>query len=152
MIIHHHLFPSGHAARRLREEKAERISMGFRKTLIVACGTLLVSFLAACGGQGNDADNDPVNEPVRVVVTFSILGDVVENVGGGSLELTTLVGPNGDTHTFEPAPSDNTKLVEVDVFFRKGLGFEPWVGELCRSFGSGAERVVLTETVDIPYP
>ena len=129
MIIHHHLFPSGHAARRLREEKAERISMGFRRTLIVA-----------------------VNEPVRVVVTFSILGDVVENVDGGSLELTTLAGPNGDAHTFEPAPSDNTKLVEVDVVFRKGLGFEPWVGELYRSFGSGAERVVLTETVDIPYP
>jgi zinc/manganese transport system substrate-binding protein len=129
MIIHHHLLPSGHAARRLREEKAERISMGFRRTLIVA-----------------------VNEPVRVVVTFSILGDVVENVDGGSLELTTLAGPNGDAHTFESAPSDNTKLVEVDVVFRKGLGFEPWVGELYRSFGSGAERVVLTETVDIPYP
>ncbi len=87
-----------------------------------------------------------------MVVTFSILGDVVENVGGDSLELTTLAGPSGDAHTFEPAPSDNTKLVEVDVVFRKGLGFEAWLGELYRSFGSWAERVVLTETVDIPYP
>jgi hypothetical protein len=51
MIIYHHLLPSGHAARRLREEKAERISMGFRRTLLVACGALLVSFLAACDGR-----------------------------------------------------------------------------------------------------
>lgn len=122
--------------------------MIFRKALILACGALLISFLSACGGQGGGADSGPVNDPVRVVASFSILGDLVQNVGGGSVELTTLVGPNGDAHTFEPAPSDNAELAEADVIFQNGLGFEPWLGELYESSGSEAGRVVVTEGVE----
>ena len=138
--------------RRLRGALAGREGRGagarFLGASILVLGALLAPVLTGCGGgQGGSGD-----DRVEVVATYSILGDLVENVGGEKIEATTLVGPNGDAHTFEPAPSDNTKLVEVDVVFRKGLGFEPWLGELYRSFGSGAERVVLTETVDIPHP
>ncbi|CAA9479549.1 MAG: Zinc ABC transporter, substrate-binding protein ZnuA [uncultured Rubrobacteraceae bacterium] len=83
-----------------------------------------------------------------MVATYSILGDLVENVGGGNVRLTTLVGPNGDAHTFEPAPSDNAELAEVAVIFENGLGFEPWLDDLYGSSGSEARRVVVTRNVD----
>lgn len=119
--------------------------MTFRGVLVLAFGALLASVLAGCGGDsGEDSGNDPVN----VVATYSILGDLVENVGGDRVELTTLVGPNGDAHTFEPAPSDNAEIAEADVVFENGLQFEPWLDGLYGSSGSEARRVVVTDDVD----
>jgi zinc/manganese transport system substrate-binding protein len=83
-----------------------------------------------------------------VVATYSILGDMVENVGGDDVELTTLVGPNGDAHTFEPAPSDNAELSGAHVVFQNGLGFEPWLDDLFESSGSEARRVAVTDDVE----
>jgi len=83
-----------------------------------------------------------------VVATYSILGDLVENVGGEKVAVTTLVGPNGDAHTFEPAPSDNAELAEAGVVFQNGLGFEPWLGDLYESSGSEAARVTVTDAIE----
>ena len=122
--------------------------MIIHRAATVVFGALLVNVLAACGGgQGDDA----ARGPVRVVATYSILGNLVENVGGGSVELTTLVGPDVDAHTFEPAPSDNAELSEADVVFENGLEFETWLDELYESSGSGAERTVVTRNID-PLP
>lgn len=117
------------------------------RAVILLCGALLVCVLSACGGGGEESSD----AAVEVIATYSILGDLVENVGGGNVQLTTLVGPNGDAHTFEPAPLDNADLAAADVVFQNGLGFEPWLGELYRSSGSEAERVVVTEGIE-PLP
>jgi zinc/manganese transport system substrate-binding protein len=135
----------------LREVLAGREGHGagarFRRASILAFGALLASVLAGCGG-GDGASGD---DRVEVVATYSILGDLVDNVGGGNVELTTLVGPNADAHTFEPAPSDNAELAEADVVFQNGLRFETWLDDLYESSGSEARRVVLTEDID-PLP
>ena len=49
-----------------------------------------------------------------VVATFSILGDFVKNIGGDRVEVTTLVGPNGDVHVYSPTAADARKLSPVD--------------------------------------
>ena len=119
--------------------------MNFRGTATVVFGALFVLLLAACGGAQGEAS---AGGSVRVVATYSVLGDLVENVGGESVELTTLVGPNGDAHTFEPAPSDNAELTEAEVVFENGLGFETWLDDLYASSGSEARRVVVSERLD----
>ena len=85
---------------------------------------------------------------LRVVATFSILGDLVQNVGGDRIELRTLVGPDGDSHTFEPAPSDGSALFEAGLIFENGLELEPWLDDLYASSGSEAQRVVVTQDVE----
>lgn len=107
-------------------------------------GALLASVFVACGGEGGGSGEGPV----RVVATYSILGDLVRNVGGEDVELTTLVGPDGDAHTFEPAPSDNAALAEAEVVFQNGLGFEPWLDDLYESSGTEAEGMVVTKDVE----
>ncbi len=104
---------------------------------------LVTAVLAGCGGGSGDAGSG--EGPVQVVATYSILGDLVENVGGENVQLTTLVGPNSDAHTFEPAPSDNAELAEADVIFENGLGFEPWLERLYAASGSKARRVVVAD-------
>ena len=46
------------------------------------------------------------DDKLRVVASFSVLGDLVRNVGGDRIELATLVGPNGDAHVYSPTPAD----------------------------------------------
>jgi len=133
----------GDAGARISEE-AEGASTNIRRAVILALGALLFPVLTACGGQGGDSGDGTVN----VVTTYSILEDLVENVGGENVGLTTLVGPNGDAHTFEPAPSDNAELAEADVVFENGLEFEPWFDDLYESSGSDAERVAVTDDVE----
>src|SRR5688572_3944146 len=85
---------------------------------------------------------------LKVVATFSIVGDLVQNVGGERIALTTLVGPDGDTERYEPNAADSRALAEADVIFENGLGSEPWLDRFYTSSRSAASRVRISESVD----
>lgn len=78
---------------------------------------------------------------LKVVASFSILGDLVRNVGGERVEVTTLVGPNGDAHVYTPTPADGRRLVEARIVFVNGLKFEGWIDRLIRSSGTKAAKI-----------
>jgi zinc/manganese transport system substrate-binding protein len=82
-----------------------------------------------------------------VVASFSILADVVKNVGGDKVNVVSLVGPNGDVHVYTPAPSDAKKNVEAKVLFINGLGLEGWLPRLVQSAGSKARIVTVSDGV-----
>src|SRR3954470_5591906 len=90
----------------------------------------------------------PAGEPalaqdkIKVVATFSILADLVQNVGGDRIELVSLVGPNGDAHVYSPTPADARKLAAAQVVFVNGLGFEGWITRLISASGTKAVSVV----------
>jgi zinc/manganese transport system substrate-binding protein len=86
-------------------------------------------------------------DPLQVVASFSILGDLVENVGGDAVEVTTLIGPGVDAHTYDPAPADLVVLSEADLVFENGLGFEPWLDQFFASTQPPGTRVVVTEGI-----
>jgi zinc/manganese transport system substrate-binding protein len=86
-------------------------------------------------------------EKTRVVATFSILGDLVKNVGGDRIEVTTLVGPNGDAHVYEPSPSDAKRLADARIVFVNGLGLEGFMARLIKASGTKAPVVVATKGV-----
>jgi zinc/manganese transport system substrate-binding protein len=70
---------------------------------------------------------------LKVVASFSILGDIVKSVGGARVAVTTLVGPDGDAHVFEPTPADARALAAADVVFVNGLGLEGWMQRLIQA-------------------
>ncbi|MCB8822444.1 metal ABC transporter substrate-binding protein [Microvirga rosea] len=76
-----------------------------------------------------------------VVATFSILGDLVKQVGGDRVTVTTLVGPNGDAHVYAPTPADGRRLADAKIVFVNGLKFEGWIDRLIASSGTKAATV-----------
>ena len=74
-------------------------------------------------------------DKIKAVASFSILGDMVKQVGGDRVEVTTLVGPDGDAHVFEPTPADARTLAAANILFVNGLGFEGWMDRLEKSSG-----------------
>jgi ABC-type Zn uptake system ZnuABC Zn-binding protein ZnuA len=86
-------------------------------------------------------------EPVKAVASFSILGDLVKNVGGEAVAVTTLIDPGVDAHTYDPAPADLVVLSKADIIFENGLGFEPWLERYFASAQPPGTRVVTTEGI-----
>jgi ABC-type metal ion transport system, periplasmic component/surface adhesin len=72
---------------------------------------------------------------LNVVVTFSILADVVQNIGGDRLQVHSIVGPNQDAHVFEPTPETGQLIMQADIVFLNGLGFETWLERLVQASG-----------------
>ena len=84
---------------------------------------------------------------LNVVASFSILGDFVRNVGGDRVNVTTLVGLNGDAHVYSPTPADAKKIADARLVVVNGLGLEGWLPRLVQSSGSKAGIVAATEGV-----
>jgi zinc/manganese transport system substrate-binding protein len=97
----------------------------------------LAVFAAMLGGAPALAQ-----DKINVVATFSILGDLVSNVGGDRVEVAALVGPNSDTHVFSPTPADAKKLAAAKVVFVNGLGLEGWMTRLVSASGTKAQTFV----------
>lgn len=113
----------------------------FRKPILLFASLALL--LAACASPATPAANK-----LKVVATYSILGDLLQNVGGDRIELHTLVGPGLDTHTFEPSPADSIALAEASLIFENGLEFEPWLADLYVASGSDAGRVAVSDGLE----
>lgn len=87
-------------------------------------------------------------EPLNVVATFSIIGDFAAEVGGDRIDLKVLVGPDSDSHVYEPRPADAIALARADVVLVNGLEFEGFMTRLIAASGTEAPIVTLTEGVE----
>ena len=85
--------------------------------------------------------------PVRIVVSFSILEDIVRRIGGGEVAVTSLIGPDSDPHVFEPNPDQARLLAKAQLFVVNGLGFEGWLTRLTRSAQFGGVVVTATDGI-----
>jgi zinc/manganese transport system substrate-binding protein len=83
-------------------------------------------------------------QPLKVVASFSILGDFVKNVGGERVDVTTLVGPDSDVHVYAPAPEDARKIANARLLVVNGLGLEGWLPRLLQAAGGKALMVTAT--------
>ena len=84
---------------------------------------------------------------LNVVASFSILGDLVRHVGGDNVDVTTLVGPDGDAHVYVPTPADAKRIADARLVFVNGLGLEGWLPRLVQSAGSKARIITATSGI-----
>jgi zinc/manganese transport system substrate-binding protein len=116
-------------------------SMLDRRALLLASAALLAS-----PAMAEDA-GPPAPARLKVVASFSILGDFVREVGGDRLEVATLVGPNGDAHVYSPSPADARTLADARLVVVNGLNFEGWLDRLVKASGTKATLVTATSGI-----
>jgi len=90
---------------------------------------VLATFLAIFAPQSAKATENPV----PVVATFSLLGDMTQTIGGAEISLTTLVGPETDAHAYEPTSADVKAIQAAKLVVVNGLGFEHWIDRLLKA-------------------
>ncbi len=86
-------------------------------------------------------------DKLDVVASFSVIADFAKNVGGERVAITTLVGPNGDAHVYEPKPADAKAMAGADVILVNGLDFEGFLERLVETSGTKAPVIELTKGV-----
>jgi zinc/manganese transport system substrate-binding protein len=106
---------------------------------------LLAGAAVLAAGQAK-AENTRQSK-IKAVASFSILGDLVRNVGGDRVEVENLVGPNGDVHVYSPTPGDARKLAAANVVFVNGLGLEGWMTRLVVASNAKAPVVVVSKGI-----
>ena len=84
---------------------------------------------------------------IKVVASFSILADLIRQVGGSRVQVVALVGPGQDMHGFQPRPSDALAIAAADLMVINGLGLEPWAERLATAAGYRKPGVVATKGV-----
>ena len=108
----------------------------------VLCSVITAGLIAVSGPGTVRTD-----APIDVVATFSILGDMVRQVGGDRVRVTTLVGPDGDAHVYQPTPLDARAVAGARLLVVNGLGFEGWIDRLTEA--SGYRGCVVTATAGV---
>ncbi len=83
----------------------------------------------------------------KVVATFSILGDLVAEVGADRIELAVLVGADTDAHTYQPKPTDARALASAQALVSNGLGYEGWIDRLAKAAPFRGRAIVATTGV-----
>lgn len=110
--------------------------------LITRISVLFLALMITGGATAARAE-----KKVKVIASFSILGDMTKNIGGTRAEVVTLVGPNGDAHVYEPTPADAKAVSTAGLVIVNGLGMEGWMDRLIKTAGYKGPEVVATQGV-----
>src|SRR5260370_40003970 len=86
-------------------------------------------------------------DKIKVATSFSVLGDMVKQIGGDRVEVTNFVGPNGDAHVYEPPPGDAKTLAGSKIIVVNALGLVGWVIRLPKSSCFKAQDVRATTSI-----
>ena len=106
-------------------------------------------FIVACSPNADTTiQQDAMSEKVRVVATTSIAADVVRQVGGDYIELTTLLPPGTDPHSYEPTPQDIARVSDAQIVFANGAGLEEFLDQLIESAGAQERTVYISEGIE----
>ena len=84
---------------------------------------------------------------LKAVASFTVLADIVHQVGGDHVKVTSLVAPNGDPHEFEPSPTDAKHLNAADIVFVSGEGLEGWMDRLISASGYKGTPVIASSGI-----
>jgi zinc transport system substrate-binding protein len=103
--------------------------MKYKQALVVLLVIVMGCSLFACVKRSDE----PVQmKRLRVVTTLFPLYDMAKNIGAGKAEVSLLVPPGVEAHSFEPKPSDIVKINEADVFVYTGKFMEPWADDVIK--------------------
>ncbi len=105
------------------------------------------TFAALALAAGVHASATAAEPALRAVASFSILGDLVRQVGGERVEVEVLVGPGSDAHVYSPKPAQARQVGQAQLVFSNGMGFDGWMARLLKSAGFKGRHVVASEGV-----
>ena len=106
---------------------------------------LATFIMPGCTGVNSGKGNETTAK-IKVVATVFPLYDIARAVGGDKAEVTMLLPPGVEAHTFDPRPSDIARIAQADIFFYIGSGMEPWAGNVLDGIGNQNLTVIDTSS------
>lgn len=101
--------------------------------LIILSAGLIISGLIIKATSKTVTLNKPASGRLKIVTTIFPLYDLARTIGGSKVEVSLLLPPGAEAHSFEPQPQDMVKINESDIFIYTGKFMEPWAEDLIKS-------------------
>lgn len=111
---------------------------------IVLIGVVMV--IATVGAAALVASPPNDTDKVRVVTSFYPLAYLAQSIGGERIEVSTLIPPNIEVHSWQPSASDILEVDSADIFVYNGAGLEPWIEEELLPAIDTVSKIVLDTT------
>ncbi|MFN2281585.1 MAG: metal ABC transporter substrate-binding protein [Anaerolineales bacterium] len=124
------------------------MNMHNNRNLLLAFGLalLMIIVLTACKSQ---EDTRAVEESSRleIVVTTTFIGDVMEQIAGEIPQITVLLEPGQNPHSYQPTPQDMVKISRADAIFVNGLDLEEFLDDLLDGSDTKAKLIVVSDGI-----
>jgi zinc transport system substrate-binding protein len=104
----------------------------------------LAACFAVCQACSRPPDKPVAEQKLKVITTLFPLYDFARAVGGERADVTLLLPPGVEPHSFEPKPGDVMKIEAADLFIYTGEYMEPWAATILKGFKGG--KLVAVET------
>lgn len=129
-----------------------------KKTITLLFTTAFaLSMLIACTNDQSNVNEKNGDQKVQVVTTYSIIYDIVKNIGGDLVEIHSLAPIGSNPHEYDPLPADVQKTTDADAVFYNGLNLEAgnaWFNKLMETAGKDGENApvfLMSKGVDAKY-
>ncbi len=107
---------------------------------------MMLLLVSACGSSQNTELSEGI--PLPVVTTTALLADMVKNVGGDLVDVTALVPPGADVHSFQSTPADNVALSRAALLVSNGGGLDQFLDQVIEASASdGAVHILAAESL-----
>jgi ABC-type Zn uptake system ZnuABC Zn-binding protein ZnuA len=116
------------------------------RSLLIVFVLLAGTLLTACGSTGKELETGEKPE-LEVVVTTTFIGEVVNQVAGDIPQVTVLLEPGQNPHSYQPTPQDMVKITRADAIFANGFDLEEFLDDLLDGSGTEAELIVVSEGI-----
>jgi len=113
------------------------------------CSVLIGVTILLTGCSPAESDSGLSGDTLQIVATTSIVGDVVAQVAGEQVSITTLLPPNSDPHTYQPTPQDIATISKADVIFANGAGLEVFLEPILENADAEEKTVDLSDDINL---
>lgn len=119
-----------------------------KKRKLYGIALIIMIALAACRPIDESLEGDE-NSRLKIVVTTTFIGDVVRQIAGEIAQVTVLLAPGQNPHSYQPAPQDMVKISQADIIFVNGLDLEGFLPVLLDGSSTEAELVVVSDGIQL---
>ena len=130
----------------MRLEHDMKIKTKINADLLIFFLAVLSVTLISCS-LNSSSPSPEVDKKLQVVTTTTFVGDVVGIIGGEAIDLTVLLEPGQNPHSYQPVPQDMVKVSKADLIFANGLGLEDFLDDLLGGTGKADELVIVSEQI-----
>ncbi len=116
-------------------------------TLLCTLLVLVLVSLSACASERQPPTAS--TGKLKVLATTTLVGDVVQHIGGEKIDLHVLLPVGADPHSFEPTPQDIAYLAAAEVVFANGVGLEEFLSQLMENVSSESVLISLSDGLDL---
>lgn len=119
----------------------------FSKLLSGLFCLLFFCFGSSCRKGATEMRTEPSGYPIPITVTTGMIADLVREIGGEQVAVTTLIGEGSDPHLYKPTRSDLVALDAADLVFYNGLKLEGKMEDVLNKMSQSKKVVTVTEEI-----